>query len=529
MIPGRLAGVSTAQLTAQLPARLPAQINDEWRTPQGNCVAHRPTLNRVLLFLLVVAAAILRFAALGRQPLWLDEAADAAFSARPFWDCIFAETVHPPLYRMLLHFVVLRFGDSAAVERFLPAVFGILAVPIAALLARRFFPNAEIAAAALIATSPFLIFYSQENRDYSLFILLALVSTWAFWNFLDSERGLPLYGLLSILLLYTHHLAAFVLLAHEIVYWLHGRRRQRDWVWMRLAVAVAFAPWLIWVARRYRPESRLFIGPALLVPSALLRFFVGYGIAASDGVQKTASWQVKFSEEGPVVISAFLIFGWLLWRGVRRVRSQSLAAFLAALILIPWATLVILSPWVQLAHERYVAFQAPFVLMLAAAGLCSLHGRARILATGLLAILIAFSLTAYYAAPGGVFGYRFFYGKENWAGAANFVRQERVDTVILAPGYLYLAFDRYPRGGSREIQLANGSSSAPDLRGAKRVALVLSHDGTAEHRLHSSLDEAYPQVAEATFSPQNMIRVIVYDTSRSTPGTAQPSSAFQDH
>ncbi len=523
MIPDKLAGVSTAQPTAQLTT----QINDAWRTPQANCVARRPALNRVLLFLLVVAAAILRFAALGRQPLWLDEAADAAFSARPFWDCIFAETVHPPLYRMLLHFVVLRFGDSAAVERFLPAVFGILAVPLAALLARRFFPDAEIAAAALIATSPFLIFYSQENRDYSLFILLALVSTWAFWNFLESGRGLPLYGMLSMLLLYTHHLAAFVLLAHEIVYWFHNPRRKRDWVWMRLTVVAAFAPWLIWVARHYHPESRLFIGPALLVPSALLRFFVGYGIAASDGVRKTVSWRLKFSEEGPVVIAAFLVFGWLLWRGVCRVRSRSFALFWGALILIPWATLVILSPWVQLAHERYVAFQAPFMLIVAAAGLCSLHGRPRILATALLAVLIAFSLTAYYAAPGRAFGYRFYYGKENWAGAADFVRQERVDTVILAPGYLYLAFDRYPRRGSREIQLANGSSSVPDLHDAKRVALVLSHDGAAEERLRSSLDGAYPQVAEAIFSPQNMIRVIVYDSSAPAPSAAPASARFQ--
>jgi uncharacterized membrane protein len=525
MIPDQPAGVSTAQL----PAQSPAPINDAWRIYQDHFVAPRPALNRLFLFLLVVAAAILRFAALGRQPLWLDEAADAAFSARPFWDCIFAETVHPPLYRVLLHFVVLRFGDSASAERLLPAVFGILAVPLAAILARRFFPDAETTAAALTATSPFLIFYSQENRDYSLFILLALLSTWTFWRFLESGRGLLLYSVVSILLLYTHHLASFVLLAHEIVFWLYGRRRQRDWVWMRLAVVAAFAPWLIWVARHYHPESRLFIGPALLVPSALLRFFVGYGIAASDGLRKTATWRVKFSEEGPLVIAAFLIFGWLLWRGVRRVRSQSFAAFLAALVLIPWATLVILSPWVQLAHERYVAFQAPFVLILAAAGLCSLHGRARILATALLAILIAFSLTAYYAAPGRAFGYRFYYGKENWAAASDFVRQEHADTVILAPGYLYLAFDRYPRGGSREIQMANGSSSAPDLHGAKRVALVVSHDGPAEQRLRSSLDQAYPQVAEAIFSPQNMIRVIVYDTSIPTPGAAQSSPSFQYH
>src|SRR5665213_805650 len=81
------------------------------------------------LFALVAGAAVLRFAALGRQPLWLDEATDVAFANQSFWKCVFAEAVHPPLYRVLLHFIIMRFGDSAVAARFLPAVFGILTVP----------------------------------------------------------------------------------------------------------------------------------------------------------------------------------------------------------------------------------------------------------------------------------------------------------------------------------------------------------------------------------------------------------------
>ena len=177
-----------------------------------------------LLILLVTSAAILRFAALSRQPLWLDEATDGSFAAHPFWNCVFAEHVHPPLYRTLLHFVVLGFGNSAAALRFLPVVFGILAVPAIALLARRLFPQVELTAATLVATSPFLIFFSQENRDYSLFILLALLSTVAFLRFRDTDGGLVLYCGLSILLLYTHYLAVFILLAHELVYWRYLHR-----------------------------------------------------------------------------------------------------------------------------------------------------------------------------------------------------------------------------------------------------------------------------------------------------------------
>lgn len=73
---------------------------------------------RRILFVILAGAAIFRFATLGRQPLWFDEAADASFAARTFWNCVFAEHVHPPLYRALLHFIILPLGNSATVLRF---------------------------------------------------------------------------------------------------------------------------------------------------------------------------------------------------------------------------------------------------------------------------------------------------------------------------------------------------------------------------------------------------------------------------
>jgi hypothetical protein len=187
------------------------------------------------------------------------------------------------------------------------------------------------------------------------------------------------------------------------------------------------------------------------------------------------------------------------------------------MLLIPWATLVILAPWLRLTQERYFAFQAPFVLMLIAAGLGSLPEPGRFFASAMLALVIAFSLAAYYRSPGSAFGYRFLYGKENWAGAAAFVRQQRADTVILAPGYLNLPFDRYSRGESREIQTIGDSLAASELHDARRVALVLSHTGPAEDRLRDRLDAIYPQIAQAIFPAQDMIRVVVYDASAPLP------------
>jgi hypothetical protein len=144
--------------------------------------------------------------------------------------------------------------------------------------------------------------------------------------------------------------------------------------------------------------------------------------------------------------------------------------------------------------------------------LLTLRGGTRIFACLALFLVVGFSLAAYYRAPGSAFGYRFRYAKENWAGAADFIRQNHVETVILAPGFLRLPFDRYSRGDAGEI-LAD-SSAPPEVRAGERVALVLSHTSPPQDELLATMDATYGRVAQMDFTSQNLIRVIVYDTSQ---------------
>ncbi|MBI2816497.1 MAG: glycosyltransferase family 39 protein [Acidobacteria bacterium] len=464
---------------------------------------------------IAATAVFLRLTALGRQPLWLDEATDAAFAQRSLHDCIFAEIVHPPLYRTLLHFMVVSFGDSAFVLRLLPALFGILAVAAAIPLARRLLPQAALSFGILTATSPFLIFYSQENRNYSLFVLLTLLGTWIYLRFRETGKALWLYAFISALLMYTHYLAIFVLVAHEWIYWRFSRRNAASWVAARLAVAAAFAPWCWWVATHYWSESRLFVPPVLLVPLAVLRFFLGYGIAAADAARQAQSISVNVLQEAPVVLPSLALFVWLVYRGIRSITTRETRELLAAVILFPWTALVLLAPWVQLTHDRYLVFQAPFLLLLVAASFCSLTKRGRMGAAGSLGIVIAFSLAAYYAAPAIVFGYQFRYAKENWAEAARFIRQQQADAVVVAPGYLRLPLDRYSLGSADEIPLT-AAGSLPDLQGYRRVALVISR-AAREELLATYLASSYRLVARAEFTPQNAIRVLIYERAASGP------------
>jgi hypothetical protein len=214
-----------------------------------------------------------------------------------------------------------------------------------------------------------------------------------------------------------------------------------------------------------------------------------------------------------VLLPALSFYAWILWRGFRcSWRKPEARTLLAAMLFVPWFLLLLLSPWAKLSHERYLAFQAPFLLLVLAAGFCAMRGRTRLLAAVGAAAIIGFSLAAYYGAPGSLLGYRFRYAKEDWAGTAAFLRNAHADVIILAPGYLRLPLDRYSIGDAREIAVPFDSSALPDLAGAHRVALVLSHSGEPQERLRAQMDRAARRVAEVDFTPQNLIQVIVYDT-----------------
>ncbi|OFV99386.1 MAG: hypothetical protein A3H94_06255 [Acidobacteria bacterium RIFCSPLOWO2_02_FULL_60_20] len=57
------------------------------------------------------------------------------------------------------------------------------------------------------------------------------------------------------------------------------------------------------------------------------------------------------------------------------------------------------------------------------------------------------------------------------------------------------------------------SPALPDLTSEQRVALVSSHSGRAQKHLRAAKDAACLRIAEAMFSSQNCIPVVVYDSS----------------
>lgn len=491
-----------------------------------------PQWTKIIVIGLTLVGAGLRLLGLGREPLWLDEATTASFAARPFLGAVFAEMQHPPLYNTLTYFVVRLLGESDAALRLPSVVFGIATIPLAWALFRRIFAerhDVALISTALVATSPFLVTISQEARSYALFYCLALASTVVFLRFLRGDgatldrRSLTIYVILSTLMMYTHYFGVWVLLAHELSYWWHFHLHRRAWVVSRVALIVLFLPWVFWVIHRLSTGSELqareWIGPIWVrLPYAVMIYLAGYGVGVADTARLDDSASTIFWQEAPVVLPLAFILGWLTLRGLRRLLSTPghIRTLLVGLLIVPVVALAALSPWMKLVHERYLGFQIVVVLAAMGLGLASLPQRRRRWVSLCCAFCFCFALYAYYHPTETALGYPLRYGKEDWRGAAEWVALQEPDTIILAPSYLELAFDRYYRPPSSDSQpdialVREGRDELPNLGEAERVVLVLSHEGEAGNRLRARLDEVGERIAEASFPQMVTIRVALYE------------------
>lgn len=124
---------------------------------------------------LTVIATILRLYHIGFNSLWLDEAATYSLSVVPIdqiWVNMATGEFNPPLFFLIEHFMLMIANNEIAL-RFMPAMFGIAAVPVIYLAGKEFCDKyVGMIAAAAFTFSPFLLVYSQEARAYTLLLLL---------------------------------------------------------------------------------------------------------------------------------------------------------------------------------------------------------------------------------------------------------------------------------------------------------------------------------------------------------------------
>ncbi|HLA98975.1 MAG TPA: glycosyltransferase family 39 protein [Anaerolineales bacterium] len=224
-----------------------------------------------ILLLLLAAGAFLRLYSLGGKSLWVDEAFSLAMSQRDrvdFFERLVGGDTHPPLYYLALKYWTLL-GDGEAHLRLLSALFSIVAIPLMYALVSDLFRDKSLGlvGAAILAFSPFQIWYAQEARMYTMLTFLALLSAYFFFRALrtDDRRDWLAYALAAALALYTDNGAIWFLLAISIFYLLSLKRFPaplKRWLLGNLLVGLVYLPWLPFFLRQARRVTESFWLPA---------------------------------------------------------------------------------------------------------------------------------------------------------------------------------------------------------------------------------------------------------------------------
>ncbi|MDY6782394.1 MAG: glycosyltransferase family 39 protein [Cyanobacteriota bacterium] len=159
---------------------------------------------------------------------------------------------HTPLYYLLARFWIQAFGASVATTRLLSVLISLLALPLVYWLCQELFPNSLTPwiAIAIISISPIHVLYAQEARQYSLWIVLTLLSHAALLYSLRTSKKISwgIYAITVALGLYVHLLFALVLVAHT-VYIIsvnineHNQKISAYFVSLFLGI-IAFVPWI---------------------------------------------------------------------------------------------------------------------------------------------------------------------------------------------------------------------------------------------------------------------------------------------
>jgi 4-amino-4-deoxy-L-arabinose transferase-like glycosyltransferase len=158
---------------------------------------------------LTLLALALRAPNLGRA-YWVDEGISIGIASHPLRQLpgLLRQDGSPPLFYVLLHYWMAAFGTSEVATHLLTLLTSLLAVPLAYWAGRELFDRrAGIAAAALVATNPFMNWYSTETRMYPLVICLSIAGITFAWravrdrNLRDAIAAVVVFTAL----LYTHN------------------------------------------------------------------------------------------------------------------------------------------------------------------------------------------------------------------------------------------------------------------------------------------------------------------------------------
>lgn len=231
---GSIVGATTAATAAAatvlaVPDGAAGRLGRRWRVAVARWASTR---DLVLVTALTAVATVVRV--VSTRGLWVDEAITVAQAKLPFGamlEQLQTTDVHPPLHHALIWVLVRVAGTGELVVRAPSIVAGALLVPATFGLANALYGRRTgLVASAFVTIAPFAVWYSQEARMYSLFMLLATLSFWAQVTAIrgDGRWAWAAYVVSTAAMAWTQWFAIVPIAAQQLVFAGVWFRRRHD-------------------------------------------------------------------------------------------------------------------------------------------------------------------------------------------------------------------------------------------------------------------------------------------------------------
>lgn len=214
--------------------------------------------NLILAGILLVAA-LMRFWALDKQSLWLDELhtmneAAPALSFKVLFTYLSCCDQHPPLYFFVEKLLFIVFGHTSLVARIPSAVIGVGSVWLMYLLGKELMgKRLGLIAAALTCVNYYNLLYSQEARNYIMAFFFSALSYLFLFRLIKtgSRANVWLYALSALAVMYSHYYGLFLVtgefLTAGFIWIIQKSDRKvifRNFLIAGTIVIIGYLPWL---------------------------------------------------------------------------------------------------------------------------------------------------------------------------------------------------------------------------------------------------------------------------------------------
>lgn len=421
---------------------------------------------------------------------------------------IVGRDVHVPLYHIILHFWQAIFDNTIISARYLSLLISIISIPFVYILASKLYTKKiGLMTTILFILSPFISWYANEARMYSLLLLLAVLNTIFFINILkQGGRGNWIgFVVTAILGVYTHYFYWLFLLSSALFYLSNYNKFPKSllpkFLITVIVVVLSIIPWIYYVIQL---GSAANTKPILKTPSSidLFNIFSQYVFGFQPDLINS------------IILSSWPIIVIIIFTSLQRKLKYSIfTTFVILQVLIPIGAAFMLSYLRPIFLSRYLIVSALFLYLYIVYIINTYFKKQAIILYTIIIILVGIASLLQITSP-------YTPVKENFEDIALYLRVKATsrDVIVLSAPFIIYPFEYYYQGISSvetfPIWDRSKVASIPPFDSTKiteqvnkikdghqYMYVILSYDQGYEKEFKTYLDNNFEKVEEREFSP----------------------------